>query len=216
MFDRLFALRREQEPDRRLRFFTEMAEDLKGQRVFFSGAQHLLLQATRIGQEKGLSHVFAPSSVLSTGGDVKDGATMPDDWREQVCDFVGVKRIRTGYGMSEVKARHNKCANGHYHFAPWVIPFILDPDTSKLMPRKGRTTGRMAMFDLGAETRWGGFISGDEVSIEWDQPCGCGQTTVWAHDGIQRFSAKRGGDDKINCAATEGAHKEAMSFLTNL
>jgi hypothetical protein len=76
-------------------------------------------------------------------------------------------------------------------------------------------TGRAAFFDLSAETRWGGFISGDEMTVEWDQPCACGQTTVYAHDGITRYSQKRGGDDKINCAATAGAHQEAMSFLTS-
>ena len=32
---------------------------------------------------------------------------------------------------------------------------------------------------------------------------------------IERYSEKRGGDDKISCAATESAHTEAMDFLTS-
>ena len=139
---------------------------------------------------------------------------MPADWREQVCDFIGINETGMCYGMTEARALHHKCAFNHYHFAPWVVPFVLDPDTSRPLPRRGRTTGRAAFFDLGADTRWGGFISGDEVTVDWDTPCPCGQTTAWAEDGIQRISAKRGGDDKINCAATESAHREAMDFLT--
>ncbi|WP_176593365.1 hypothetical protein [Sphingobium sp. EM0848] len=196
-------------------FFTDIAENYQGKRIFFWGAQNLLFNLVRIGQEKGLSRVFAPNSVIGTGGDSKNGVKMPEDWRQQVCDFIGIENSKMCYGMTEVKGWHKKCSHGHYHFCPWIIPFLLDPDTSELLPRKGRAMGRAAFFDLGSETRWGGFITGDEVTIEWDEPCGCGQSTVYAMDGIERLSAKRGGDDKISCAATEGAHKEAMSFLTS-
>ena len=202
-------------PEHLMAFFAELADTLKGKRIFFWGAQNLLYNVTKLGHEKGLKAVFSPDSVIGTGGDVKDGMVMPDDWREQVCEFVGVDRIKMCYGMSEVLGLHNKCSMGHYHFVPWVVPFVLDPDSSKVLPREGVTTGRAAFFDLGAETRWGGFITGDEYTIHWDDPCGCGATTVWAEDGIQRLSAKRGGDDKISCAATEGAHKDAMSFLNS-
>ncbi len=216
---RLLARKEEHEkvqaemPEHILQFFGNVADQLKGKRIFFWGAQNLLLRIVELGRAKGLHHIFAPNSIIGTGGDVKDGLQMPSDWKEQVCDFIGVDRIKMCYGMTEVKGLHNKCQHGHYHFCPWIVPIVLDPDTSKPLPRKGTTTGRAAFFDLGAETRWGGFISGDEVTIEWDKPCDCGQSTIYAHDGIQRYSAKRGGDDKINCAATEGAHKEAMSFL---
>jgi hypothetical protein len=202
-------------PEHLMIFFAELAETLKGKRVFFWGAQNLLYNVTKIGHEKGLTDVFAPTSVIGTGGDSKDGIVMPGDWREQVCSFVGVDRVKMCYGMSEVLGLHNKCAAGHYHFVPWVVPFVLDPDTSAVLPRSGITTGRAAFFDLGAETRWGGFITGDEYTIHWDEPCACGAKAVWAEDNIQRLSAKRGGDDKISCAATEGAHKDAMNFLNS-
>lgn len=197
-------------------FFADIAERLKGQRVFFWGGQNLLFNMAKMGAETGLSAVFAPNSVIGTGGDSKEGVKMPDDWRERVCDFAGIDEVRQCYGMSEIGAVHNLCSHRHYHFAPWVIPYVLDPETSALLPRSGKVTGRAAFFDLGAETRWGGFITGDEITIDWDTPCGCGQTTVWAEYDIQRLSQKQGGDDKISCAGTESAYKDAMSFLTTL
>jgi hypothetical protein len=33
-------------------------------------------------------------------------------------------------------------------------------------------------------------------------------------DDVGRFSDRRGGDDKITCAATAEAHDEAVKFLT--
>jgi hypothetical protein len=97
-----------------------------------------------------------------------------------------------------------------------VIPFQLDPVTSKVLPRKGRVTGRAAFFDLGADERWGGFITGDEISVDWDTPCPCGRSGAYVFGEIQRYSEKdAGGDDKITCAASENAHNEAMDFLAN-
>jgi len=201
-------------PEHTLKFLAEITEKLQGKRIFFWGAQNLLLKIVELGRARGIQGIFAPNSIIGTGGDVKDGVTMPADWKEQVCSFIGVDRIKMCYGMTEVKGLHNKCSHGHYHFCPWIVPYVLDPDSSKVLPRSGIVTGRAAFFDLGAESRWGGFITGDEITVDWDNDCGCGQSTVHAYDGITRFSQKRGGDDKINCAATEGAHREAMSFLT--
>ncbi|MNT89546.1 hypothetical protein D3C72_2302890 [compost metagenome] len=61
--------------------------------------------------------------------------------------------------------------------------------------------------------RWGGFITGDEITIEWDEPCACGRPSQYIVGPIQRYSEKNGGDDKITCAATENSHREAMDFL---
>jgi hypothetical protein len=64
-----------------------------------------------------------------------------------------------------------------------------------------------------AQTYWGGFISGDEVTISHD-PCPCGRTTAHLARQIERYSDKRGGDDKITCVAAEDAHRAALEFLT--
>jgi hypothetical protein len=70
----------------------------------------------------------------------------------------------------------------------------------------------MAVFDLIAETYWGGFISGDEVTLSFEG-CACGRTTAHAAREIERYSDKRG-DDKITCVAAEDAHRAALEFLT--
>jgi hypothetical protein len=196
------------------RFFDEATHRLRGKQVFVGGTWNLLHGIATKGLARGEEAIFAPDSVVNTGGGAK-GMTPPENWESDVCRFFGVERLTLQYGMSEIAGLHPMCSEGHYHFVPWVIPIVLDPETSKPLPRTGVTTGRAAFFDLGAETRWGGFISGDEVTVHWDDQCPCGRKSARIVGGIQRYSEKNGGDDKITCAATEGAHKEAMSFLNN-
>ena len=141
----------------------------------------------------------------------------PEGWRDDVLRFTGAKVLNESYAMSEIVGGvHTRCEEGHFHFAPTVIPYLLDPETSKPLPRHGRVTGRAAFFDLGAETRWGGFITGDEITVEWDKPCACGRPSYYVVGPIQRYSEINGGDDKISCAATEDSHRQAMDFLTTL
>jgi hypothetical protein len=94
-----------------------------------------------------------------------------------------------------------------------VIPFVLHPEDGTALPRTGVQTGRAAIFDLLPNSYWGGFITGDEVTADWD-PCPCGWTTPHIERRIERFSDKRGGDDKITCAASDDAHRAALEFLT--
>jgi hypothetical protein len=194
-------------------FLDRKIDELKGRQVFLSGTWNILYNLAEAGLAKGLRKVFAPTSVVLTGGGAK-GMTPPDNWVEVIAEFMGVERVRMAYGMTETHAQHGMCEHGRYHIAPWVILCMLDPDTSEPLPRTGIVTGRAAFFDLSAETHWGGFISGDEVTVDWDGACSCGRTTPHLAPTIERYSEKRGGDDKISCAATEGAHREAMDFLT--
>ena len=195
-------------------FFDRIINDLRGMRLFFGGTWNLLHNLAVQGLAKGEEAVFSPDSFITSGGGAK-GMVQPDNWQEDVCRFMGIDRINMAYGMSEVQASHNQCEHGHYHFSPVAIPFLVDPDTSELLPREGRVTGRACFFDLAAETRWGGFITGDEITVNWDDVCPCGRQSHFIEGDIQRYSEKRGGDDKISCAATENAHKEAMDFLTH-
>ncbi len=133
-----------------------------------------------------------------------------------VLKFAGVSHLPMNYAMTEMNANNMLCENGHYHVAPWIIPFVLDPDTSNVLPRSGTVTGRFAFYDLLPDTHWGGFISGDEVSITWDRDCGCGRSGPFMAGTIARYSEKRGGDDKISCAASAEAHEEAMDFLSEM
>ncbi|MEJ0048169.1 MAG: hypothetical protein WDN04_20155 [Rhodospirillales bacterium] len=96
------------------------------------------------------------------------------------------------------------------------VPFVLLPDTGEALPRTGTCTGRYAFFDLAAETYWGGYITGDEVTVTWDEACPCGRTGPYIHRLVQRYSDKQGGDDKISCAGVPSAHQQGTRFITGL
>ncbi|MFK8333062.1 hypothetical protein M2D63_023930 [Pseudomonas sp. BJa5] len=197
-------------------FFDDIATRLKGKRVYIGGTWNLLHNMATAGLERGLEGVFHADSYIATTGGAK-GVVPPQNWREEVMRFTGARVIHESYAMSEVvSGSHIKCEAGNYHFAHTAIPFLLDPQTSKPLPRQGRQTGRAAFFDLGADIHWGGFITGDEVTIDWDQPCTCGRHSRYVVGAIQRYSEKNGGDDKITCAASEQSHREAMDFLNTL
>ncbi|MDD2058537.1 hypothetical protein N5D52_27720 [Pseudomonas sp. GD03860] len=208
-FDQLQA----EMPQHLAAFFEQMSITLKGKRVYIGATWNLLHNMAKAGLECGLENVFHPDSYIATTGGAK-GAVQPEGWQDDIRRFTGIKQIHESYAMSEViGGSHMRCEHGHFHLAPTVIAYLLDPQTSKPLARKGRVTGRAAFFDLGAEVRWGGFITGDEITIDWDQPCPCGRPSVYVAGPIQRYSEKNGGDDKITCAATENSHREAMDFL---
>ena len=70
------------------------------------------------------------------------------------------------------------------------------------------------MYDVLLKAHWGGVISGDEVTIDWDLQCPCGQTSVAFEHDIIRYSEKLGvDDDRITCAATHEVHNEAVEFM---
>ena len=141
---------------------------------------------------------------------------LADNWKQEVMRFAGVDRLTMNFAMTEMNANNLLCENGHYHMAPWIIPFILDPETSEPLPRTGTVSGRLAFYDLLPDTHWGGFITGDAVTMTWDKPCGCGREGPYLHKTINRFSDLQGGDDKISCAASAEAHEEAMDYLSSL
>lgn len=196
------------------RFFERKVEELRGKRVYIGATWNLLHGMAQAGLSRGMEGVFHPDSYITTTGGAK-GVVQPEGWREDLLRFTGAQRINETYAMSEVvSGSHMRCDEGHYHFAPTVIPYVLDPETGRALPRKGRVTGRAAFYDLGSDIRWGGFITGDEITVEWDEPCACGQPSRYVIGPIERFSEKQGGDDKITCAASEASHREAMDFLS--
>ncbi|WP_449433468.1 hypothetical protein [Pseudomonas putida] len=203
-------------PEHLANFFEGMTTRLKGQVVYIGGTWNLLHNMAKAGLERGLEGVFHPDSFIATTGGAK-GVVQPQGWREEVLRFTGAKKIFETYAMSETPSgSHQLCDHGHYHFSHTAIPFVLDPQTGKSLPRTGRQTGRAGFFDLGADLRWGGFITGDEITVEWDKPCACGRPSRYVAEPIQRYSEKNGGDDKITCAVSEQSHREAMDFLNTL
>jgi hypothetical protein len=194
------------------RFIEESIEQLRGERVWILATWNVLYAMAQAGLERGVSNVFAPDSLVTTGGGAK-GQVVPDDWEDAVKRFVGVDRIQHAYAMTEMTGLSKLCEHGHYHYEPWVIPFVLDPEDGHALPQAGVQTGRSAFFDLLPSSYWGGFITGDEVTAHWD-PCECGRTTAHIERRVERYSDKRGGDDKITCAAPDDAHRAALEFLT--
>lgn len=194
------------------RFFDEVIVKLRGERVIMGGTWAQQYAFAHEGLERGLSGLFAADSIIQSGGGPK-GQTLPADWEKQVARFTGVERLQLNYGMSEILTTVAElCPHGRYHVSPLAVIWVLDPDDGRILPREGVQTGRAAFFDVTARTMWGGFITGDEVTIDY-KPCSCGRSTVHLAPVIQRFSEKRGGDDKISCAASDDAHQTALDFL---
>ena len=84
----------------------------------------------------------------------------------------------SAYGMTEMNSFSVLCDHDHYHVLPWVTVFQLDLETGQPLPRKGVQTGRAAFFDMTQDSTWGGLITGDLVTIDWDNQCKCGRTSV--------------------------------------
>ena len=200
-------------PQEMAEFFEKCTQKLRGKRIFTTAAYPIMYEVAAAGLEKGISKVFAPDSAILTGGGTK-GFVLPDNFLEVIKEFMGVDTIQEGYGMSEISAFHWACEHGHYHIAPWVIPYVLDPDTSEPLPREGTVTGRAAFYDLVNDSHWGGIISGDEVTMHWDTPCPCGRKSVYLAHDIMRYSEKQGvEDDRISCSATQQVQDEAVEFM---
>jgi hypothetical protein len=195
-------------------FFAAIIDELRGEQVYVWATWNVLYNLATVGLRGGVRGVFSPDSLITTGGGAK-GQYVPPDWREQVAEFFGVPRLIQNYAMSEVMAGNKLCAEDRFHIEPWAIMFVLDPDTGAPLPREGVQTGRAAFYDLLADTYWGGFVSGDQVTVNWTDPCPCGRTTVHMARQVERFSLQRGGDDKISCAAAADAHDAALRYLTD-
>lgn len=192
-------------------FTARLADELRGRRVYLMNTWNTLHGLATAGLDRGLTGVFAPDSAVEPGGGTK-GAHMPEDWQDHVRRFTGADRLRHIYAMTETTALHPMCAEGRYHLEPWTVAYVLDPVTDEPAPRRGTHTGRGAFVDLLARTHWGGFRSEDRVTVTYDR-CACGRGTPQVHDGIVRLT-EAGDPDKINCAATDRAHRGALEHLT--
>ncbi|PWI47268.1 hypothetical protein CEE45_12795 [Candidatus Heimdallarchaeota archaeon B3_Heim] len=193
-------------------FFDNMVKNYRGRQVFMLGTLTSMIDAALEGEKQGLSNVFASNSALVTGGGLK-GQVVPEDWYERICTFYGVKNIRDGYGMTESTGYMPSCDQNHYHIYPHFIPFVFDIG-GQVLPRTGVQTGRFGFYDLLTESYWGGFLTGDEVTIHWDDDqCSCGRTGPWLEKKIQRISEKNNGDDKISCAGSQEAYDSFIDYL---
>lgn len=195
-------------------FFKRITEQLRGRRVFISSASSVLFQAAEAGFSLGIRGAFAPDSVGFTGGGGK-GITLPADWQQRLSEFSGIppSRWQANYGMTEITGPMPACIHGNHHIPAYTVPFLLDPSSGGMLPREGTQTGRFAAFDLLAQNLWGGIISGDKVTIEWDRDCACGRLGAYIHGDIERYSESVTGDDKVSCSATVDNTDAALQTL---
>jgi hypothetical protein len=195
-------------------FFDDVNSRFRGKPVSIMAQIPMLFNVATEGLKRGLESVFAKDTFIMAGGGMK-GLTLPDHWPQTIDRFFGGAPLSDGYGMTEMIMSTRACPLGRYHLPPWQIPFLLDPATGRQYPRSGTQTGRFGAFDLNPQTYWGGFLTGDEVTMGWgdDSACGCGRSGPFLHRGIRRYSEQEGGDDKITCAGAPDAHDKAIDFI---
>jgi len=210
--EELIAQGKRREQDIQAWFF-DLFEGNRGKRVKLGGSFGDLIKTARNGIDKGLKPEFAAGSFIMTGGGMKGLKDAPDDWEGYVRDYFGIDKIGMFYGMSEVMSMSPRCSAGNYHIMPHTIPLLFDRDMN-LLPRKGQQTGRYAFYDLLPQTYWGGFISGDQLTIDWEEDCSCGWKGPRILPQITRFAEMEGGDDKISCAGTQQAYNEFLDFVS--
>jgi hypothetical protein len=204
------------ETPRRMESFLDKIAALQGERVILLGLFGQYYDLAVAGRTRGLDRVFAPDSLISMGGGNKSRA-LPEGWQEMLFGFLG-RPVRDAYGMSEIMAGTRKCLHGHYHIQPWVILYLIDHETGQVLPRNGTQTGRLGVFDLLPYTYWGGFLTGDEVTITFEDAgrCSCGRIGPYLHSKLRRYTEQEGGDDKVTCAGAPEAHDNAIQYLIDL
>jgi hypothetical protein len=155
---------------------------------------------------------FNEKSVISIGGGRK-GSNLPEDFEEQCHKFfnLGEHNFQDGYGMAEMSGfcplSHK---TGGWAIPPWIMPLLLDKEGENLVsPENGQGTaeGRFAFIDLLVDGRWGGVISGDKLTIEFN-PNDDGVRTPIAR-GLIRYKDLPG-DDKATCAGTIDSYIRGM------
>ena len=144
---------------------------------------------------------FHPETRVISGGGAK-GFDLPADHVQQLMKFMGLTLANfvQGYGMQEASTGAVMKEWGRYEFPGHIVPLVLDDSGEKLLEPRGKVTGRMALFDVSIDGRWGGIVSGDRVVMDY-QPSSSGRAAP-AVTEIARYSELEGGDDKLTCAGT--------------
>jgi hypothetical protein len=202
-------------PSQLRQFIKMFPEHYSDQKTIILGTSTIYLELKAAADELGIKQPFGPNALATGGGGTK-GMILPDGYEQQINNFLGVDRLPQFYAMTEISGWMRSCPEDRYHIPPYTIPFVLDPDSGEPLPRTGQQTGRFAFFDLLAKSYWGGCVSGDEVTIDWDTRCPCGRGGPHIVGKIERYSDKNRGDDKITCSGAPKAHDDALNFLAGL
>jgi hypothetical protein len=174
--------------------------------LMWGGAWGVVERLRAMGAKPGDIH---PDTIMSLGGGIK-GAKLPPDYREQILGFFGVTpdRITASYAMVEMSGFCAKVQpTESYAVPPWIVPLVLDKAGETLLnpaDGKGEVEGRMAFFDILAEARWGGMISGDKVRVAFGS--GVEGVKVPVVREINRYQDLEEGEDKLSCAGSIDAY----------
>jgi hypothetical protein len=193
-------------------WFMKLIEQFRGQRVKIGGTFSDLYRVVKAAKDRGLECQFAPGTIVTGGGGMKGYKDAPDDWEQQIKDFFGVAKFSNQYGFSECIGNGPLCDAGYFHLPPYSVPLLMGKE-GEALPREGAQTGRLVLVDLVPLSYWGGFTSGDEVTVHWDGKCDCGWDSPRIGKTIRRFAENEGGDDKITCAGSQQAYNEFMEFV---
>ena len=210
-----FLAEQAEQPRQLQAFFSMLNDRFRGQRVILTGVVPPVVDTAVAGLARGIEKIFAADSLLFLAGGPK-GRKLPPDYPALVERFTGVAYPRTGFGMSESASGITRmCPRGHYHILPNIVPYLLDPQTGRMLPRSGVQTGRFGFIDIAAQLRWGGFLSGDETTLNFADAagCGCGRLGTFIDGEVRRYSEAEGGDDKITCAGAPTVHDNALKFM---
>jgi hypothetical protein len=188
----------------RLESLIDAVLDHRHEPSIFCGAVSQFLMIMEMIQARGLADLkFHPDTLLVGGGGLK-GLSAPDNFQELLIEFFGIDHSHfvRGYSMSELGTGvFPTCSAARYHCPPWIVLLILDRTGERLLnPSSGEVNGRVGLFDITAQGRWGGVISGDNVDAQFSRcPCGRPGPTV---RNIVRYVDLDEGDDKLTCAGT--------------
>jgi hypothetical protein len=192
-------------------FIHKLFVENRGKRIFLQAAYGQMIPLAQEAKKRGLVAEFAPDSYILGGGrSGSKGAVFPDGWLE-LCKEVFPYQYNEVYGMTESTGTARLCSGGHFHVSPWVAIFLLDPDTSVPLERKGTQTGRLALFDLLPTSYWGGLITGDRITVNWEGGCSCGRKGPYVHNDVVRYSNLRD-DDKVTCSKSPDAYEKAVAL----
>ncbi len=185
----------------------------RADKLFISGMWNALHHVATLVREMGYgAKDFHPDNCIYVGGGLKR-AQLPPDYQEFVYETFNIPANRKfqNYSMQELNSGMPRCQKGgRYHVPPWMVPFVLNQDGDALLAHDdGEIEGRAAFFDLALDGRWGGVITGDKISLDFN-PCPCGNAGPSIRDDIMRY-ADLDGDDKIGCAGTVDAYVRGLS-----
>jgi hypothetical protein len=178
----------------------------RGEPLLLAGTVGFIWRIVETAKQAGIPDgTFHPSSLIFAGGGLK-GVSAPDDFEAQIRAFFGAEVGQfQGYGMSELIAPFPRCSVGRYHAPPTTVLLVLDKAGERLASDpEGTVEGRFAALELLLDGRWGGVISGDKVTVDYDS-CPCGRTSPSVVE-IARYSDLAEGDDKLSCSGTLEAY----------